>query len=182
MAINSRTKGAKAERVAAKVIEKWTGKKFAKTPASGGLGWKKANVAGDIVCTTEGVFFPFCVEIKSYSKIDFSHLLTPGIKNIEILDFWAQCSRDAEKAGKIPLLMMRYNGLPKEFFYVVTTQGFAKEIHPILALGHPGMVSLRYHNYKTNVALMIMRSDEFFRSDYKPIKKIAKTIIRGRKK
>lgn len=113
--MNSRRKGAKNEREVAKALKDWTGKEFAKTPASGGLQWKTANSKGDVVCTTEGHYFPFCVEAKFHVKIDFSHLLTPGIKNVEILDFWKQCVRDAKKCKKVPMLLMRYNLLPKGF-------------------------------------------------------------------
>jgi hypothetical protein len=124
MAINSRKKGAKNEREIAKTLELWSGKKFAKTPASGGLNWKTSNVAGDVVCTDEKVYFPFCIEGKSYLKIDFSHLLVPNIKRIDILDFWTQCKRDADKCEKIPLLMVRYNGIPKYFWFTAVEYDF----------------------------------------------------------
>lgn len=175
---NSRRKGAKAERVASKVISKWTGKGFSKTPASGGLNWKKSFVAGDVVCTTEGHFCPFCFEVKSYSKIDFSHLINPKIKDPEILDFWAQAKRDAEKVNKIPMLMMRYNGLPKEFYFVVLdmvaftiiTTSFPLEI---------GVTSLKY-NSNQKQSLIIIPSTDFFTLPYKGVRLIAKKLIRKR--
>lgn len=173
MGINSRSKGAKNEREIAKVLEIWTKKKFAKTPASGGLQWQSSISKGDVVCTTEGHFFPFCIEGKFYNKIDFSHLLTPNIKNVDIKVFWAQCLRDAKKCRKIPMLLMRYNGLPKHFYFLVVTQDFAKLIHS------PEInCSLRYHGYKSNTALMIMRSTEVFKLNYKNfVKPIAKQHI-----
>lgn len=176
MAINGRNKGSKAERIAAKVIEKWTNKKFSKTPASGGLGWKKSNVAGDIVCTTEGHFFPFTIEVKFYKKIDFSHLITPGIKNIDILEYWEQAKRDATRVNKIPMLLMRYNGLPKEFFYVVLETQFLDKLPEIEIMLHTKN-AMAYFSKEKNLSLTILRSDEFFKTNYKPIKKIAKTII-----
>lgn len=182
--INSRSKGARGERNVAKLLETWTNRKFAKTPASGGLQWKTSNSKGDVVCTTEGHYFPFCIEVKSYSKIDFSHLLTPNIKNIEILDFWDQCQRDAKKCCKVPMLLMRYNGLPKEFYFLVTTQEFAKLMHPELAMSNIGLHSLRYSDYSKPLHLMIMRSSEVFKTQYKTIKQIAKehiTQIYGKK-
>ena len=117
--MNSRNKGNRGERDIAKLLSDWTGKKFSRTPSSGGLQWKKDNVKGDITSTEEGFYFPFCVEVKFHKKIDFSHLITPGIKNIDILDFWKQCYRDASLCNKIPLLFMRYNGLPKDFWFTV---------------------------------------------------------------
>lgn len=173
--INSRSKGAKNERHIAELFTKWTGRKFAKTPASGGLQWKSSFSKGDIVCTKEGHYFPFCIEGKSYNKIDFSHLLTPGIKNIDILTFWAQCERDAKSCNKVPMLLMRYNGLPKFFYFLIITQDFAKLIHNFLP---KDMVSLRYHDYSTNKPLMILRSTDFFKTDYKDIKPIAKTHVK----
>lgn len=183
--INSRSKGARNERLIADLFTKWTQRKFAKTPASGGLNWKSAFSKGDIVCTKEGHYFPFCIEAKSYEKIDFSHLLTPGIKNIDILTFWAQCERDAKACNKIPILMMRYNGLPKGFYFLVITQQFAKEIHLKLSFATGGKLkSLRYHDYETNNPLMILRSTDFFQLDYKETKILAKQYIKtnGEKK
>ena len=41
--INSRSKGNRAELIAAKVMEVWAGKKFARVPSSGGLQWKTSR-------------------------------------------------------------------------------------------------------------------------------------------
>lgn len=174
MAVNGRNKGAKAERVASKLISKWTGKGFSKTPASGGLGWKKANVAGDIVCTTEGHYCPFCFEVKSYKKIDFSELLNPKIKNIDITKYWQQCLRDSEKVNKIPMLMMRQNGLSKDFYFVAISLKFYIHIKDLLP---KGITILKYiANSKSN-KLVIFRSNELFNSNYLQIKKSAKKFI-----
>lgn len=185
MSINSRRKGANNERDIAKLFEQWTNKKFAKTPASGGLQWKSANSKGDIVCTTEGHYFPFCIEAKNHKEINFSHLLIPMRVTkkspnpiCKIMEFWKQCTRDAKKARKIPMLLMRYNGMPSDFHFLVTTQTFAKLMHPELALNNTGLISLRYSDYKKDTHLMIMRSTEVFRTHYRTIKKIAKTHIK----
>jgi Holliday junction resolvase len=187
MPINSRSKGAKNERNIAKILQTWTGKKFSKTPASGGLQWQSANSKGDVVCTTEGHFFPFCIEAKSYNKIDFSHLLTPNIKNVDILDFWKQCSRDAKKCNKVPMLLMRYNRLPKGFFFLVVTQEFYREISK--RVGRVEKSLLYLHETETEIihCLRIMPSMDFFDLDYKEVKVIAKQYIKdhygnGRKK
>lgn len=175
MPINSRRKGRRGESRACMVLTEWTGRKFANTPASGGLNWKKANVSGDVVCTKEGHYFPFCVEVKNTKKIDFSHLLVPGILNIDIIDWWHQCARDAKKVKKVPLLMIRYNGLPKDFFFVIVTQEFAKLIHSELP---EGFKSIRYHDYNTDLALMVFNSRQFFYMNYSDIK----FILKGMKK
>lgn len=115
--INSRTKGNKGERVAAKVLETWTGKTFTRVPSSGGLGWHTSNSTGDIICSTEGHFFPFSVEVKLREKINFDHTLY--LDKAEILKFWEQSVRDAQRVQKCPIVMMRYNGLPKDFFFIL---------------------------------------------------------------
>lgn len=169
MAINSRKKGAKNERKIADLFTKWTGRKFAKTPASGGLQWKSSFSKGDIVCTKEGHYFPFCLECKAYVKIDFSHLLNPQILNVDILDFWTQCKRDADACNKVPLLFMRYNGLPKDFYFVVMSLSFANSI---VKLGYIFKTSMGYKG--RGVMLMIVTSTDFFKMDYKLVKDNAK--------
>lgn len=176
--INSRAKGNRGERVAAEVFQKWTGKTFSKVPRSGGLHWKTANSIGDIICTTEGHYFPFAIEVKNHKEIDFAQLLIPDLKGVKILEFWEQCSRDAERGKKIPLLLMRYDRLPKEFFFVVMTQEMAKLFHTELALTNSDLKSLRFHDYKTDQPLMILQSTQFFKTDYKTIKAIAKTHLK----
>ena len=122
--MNSRRKGATNERNIAKALELWTKKKFAKTPASGGLQWKSSMSRGDVVCTTEGHYFPFCIEGKFYKEINFNHLFTPGLLNVDILDWWKQCRKDAEKCNKVPWLWMRYNGLPRDFWFMILPAEF----------------------------------------------------------
>lgn len=172
MAINSRSKGAKNERKIAALFSTWTKRKFAKTPASGGLNWKSSFSKGDIVCTVEGHYFPFCIEAKFYDKIDFSHLLTPGIKNCDILKFWEQCSRDAKICKKVPLLFMRYNGLPADFYFVVMDVLF----YAYMQEHFKPEVTLVFEREK--FGLVIIRSNDFFNTKYKKIKLDAKTYIK----
>jgi Holliday junction resolvase len=172
--INSRTKGSKNERELAKLFKDWTGRDFARTPSSGGLQWKSANSKGDIVCTSEGHYFPFCIEAKSYREINFEHLLySPQPK---ILEFWAQATRDAGKCNKIPLLFMRYNGMPKNLHFVVITQDTYKmfKVKP--------EKSLLFWSQETGY-LQIIPSTDFFRSKYKLVKiKAKKYLGYGKKK
>lgn len=126
---NSRNKGSRFERTIAKAWETWTGYKFSRTPGSGG--WAKAKDAmGDLVCTDEkhSRRFPFSIECKNYQEIKFEHILL-GLKSCKIISFWEQATKDAKRAGKIPILIMRYNSMPKgEAFFIVE----AREIDSFL--------------------------------------------------
>lgn len=180
MSINSRSKGNRAERVAATVITEWTGRKFAKTPSSGGLQWKKSYVKGDITCTVEGHFCPFVFEVKSHREIDFSQILNPGIKDgrIKVWEFWNQVSRDSKTVGKIPMLMMRYDKLPKNFFFVAIKATHYHKFREGLMLDSMSSIKVAVHvNSKDYENIVILRSTEFFSLSYKAIKKIAKKII-----
>lgn len=123
--MNQKKKGNKAERYAAAIWNTWAKLakkkwKYGRVPQSGGLHWNKtAGTTGDITSTTEGHVLQFCIEVKSHADIDFSHLLRDDLKNVKLLEFWKQCTDDAARAKKIPLLMCRYNGLPKGKFFVV---------------------------------------------------------------
>jgi hypothetical protein len=173
MASKGKEKGNRGQRLARDLMEKWTGKKFASTASEGGIGWNKDPHKGDLCCKTEGHYFPFSVECKFYEKIDFSHLLVPGIKNVAILDFWAQCIDDAKRQKKIPMLMIRYNGLPKDFFFVILHKDFyhALDIWAKLTT----RISLEFWDRDKKEKIIILSSREFFSTNYKSVKKIAKT-------
>lgn len=121
MSINSKKKGNKFERIVAKFWSTWTGYEFNRTPQSGGLHWKNSeNVVSDIVCTDplHSRRFLFSIEAKCHKDINFEHLLL-NVKS-KIREFWKQASEDSKRVNKIPILMMRYNGMPKdESFFVV---------------------------------------------------------------
>jgi Holliday junction resolvase len=172
MAINSRNKGCKAERTVAKLMEKWTSKQFARTPSSGGLNWKSANSKGDIVCTTEGHYFPFCIEVKHHAEINFSELYMPKKKKVKVLEFWEQCKRDALKANKIPLLFMRYNGLPNDFFFIGLYPAHKKSLGIILENG----------STFDNLDLVIGISSDLFLNEYKLLKTAAKKLLNETKR
>lgn len=131
MAINSRSKGKRGEKQAIKFLEAWTGHEFASTPASGGLRWGKSeNIAGDIVCVSKNYLFPLGIEVKFNKDINFEHLLyhSSKLKKSRIQEFWEQASSDAERAEKIPMLMMRYNGMPANFFFIVIGKSLVKHL------------------------------------------------------
>jgi Holliday junction resolvase len=177
MAINSRTKGNKNERDLAKLFEKWSNHKFSRTPSSGGLQWKASNSKGDIVCTDEGYYFPFCIEAKNYKDINFEHLLY--LPKPKILEFWEQAKRDADKAKKIPILTMRYNGMPKDLHFVVVEAKFAMLLFETEIID-PSLY-LKFMSKKHKLA--IFNSKDFFSMPYKSVAKLAKKEIGyGKKK
>lgn len=110
--INSKKKGNANEREVGKFLKLWTGLEFNRVPQSGGLRWKSAEgITGDLVC--EDKSFPFCVETKHYKKLTFSKVLR---SNSSIYTIWQQAKRDAYRAGKKPMLILRHNGMPKGEF------------------------------------------------------------------
>jgi hypothetical protein len=127
--MNARKKGQRGEKMAIAFLKKWTKMDFARTPSSGGLRWKKAdNISGDIVCIERNYIFPLSIEVKFVRDINFEHLLyhRPDRKSGRLVsrieEFWMQATADGERAEKIPMLMMRYNGMPKDFFFVVLSK------------------------------------------------------------
>lgn len=166
MAINSRSKGNSAERKVAKLMEVWTGKKFARVPSSGGLQWKAAHAKGDITCASEGHYFPFCMEVKSYGELNFEHLLY--LEKADILKFWAQCTRDAKICNKTPLLFMRYNGLPKDFWFIAIPLKIYNQFFSKL-LKRPQTLRSEYHKF------ILLTSKDFFKIPYKEIRKPIKS-------
>ena len=163
--INSRTKGSKNERNLTKLFAEWTGKEFARTPSSGGLNWKNSQTVGDIVCTTEGHLFPFAIEAKSHREINFEHLLY--LDEPKILEFWEQAVGDSKKGKieKIPLLFMRYNGLPRNFHFVGMSWEVYEEISMLFPANHR---NIRF--FSADVKIVIIRSTTLFKSSYKSIK------------
>lgn len=161
--INSRKKGARGEKHALEVLQKWTGKKFGRVPSSGGLSWKNEISSGDVICINDEHYFPFTVEVKNYRDINFAHLFTTP--NADILKFWTQAQRDAQRVNKVPLLMMRYDGLKKGFFFVVIPRNIYNQfIRPYMDEDDIRLVS-------ENFQFAILTSDAFFSVPYKEIRK-----------
>ncbi len=103
--INGRGKGCGYERKIAKLISEWTGFNMQRTPMSGG--WAKT---GDITPKdpSDMVKFIFNMELKKHKGWDFNQLIkTRGKGTIDT--WWKQCTDDATKSGKIPLLIMSKN-------------------------------------------------------------------------
>lgn len=125
--VNSKNKGNRFERVICKWFQEWTGYEFSRVPASGGLRWKKTdNITSDITCTDpkHSRKFPFSVECKSYQDIKFEHILL-GNKSCKIMDFWHQACSDAKRGNKIPILIMKYNNMPKGEAFLMANKWLA---------------------------------------------------------
>lgn len=122
MKVNSKNKGSRFERAICKWFSEWTGYEFSRVPASGGLRWKKTdNITSDITCTDpkHSRKFPFSIECKNYQDIKFEHTLL-GNKGCKIRSFWDQAVNDANRGNKVPILVMKYNNMPKgEAFMMV---------------------------------------------------------------
>ena len=141
--INSKNKGSRFERTICKWFQDWTGYEFNRVPASGGLRWKKTdNITSDITCTDpkHSKRFKLSVECKSYNDLKFEHILL-GNKGCKILSFWEQASNDAIRGNKIPVLIMKYNNMPKgEAFMMVDDRLISLINHQESNLKKPTMV------------------------------------------
>jgi hypothetical protein len=114
--INSRSKGARAERKLAKLFAVWWGADFARTPLSGGFSTKQFredwNAAGDLV--TPDPSFPFCVESKHVEGWHIEQLLTAP--RSDIYRWWFQTTQETPE-GHLPLLVFTRNRQP--YFFIM---------------------------------------------------------------
>lgn len=114
--INSKLKGNKNELECAKMLEEWTGVRFARVPSSGGLRWANtANACGDLICEDQDFDFPFAVETKHLKSLTITATLR---KNSQILSIYQQAIRDAIRASKCPMMCLRSNGMKKRSFII----------------------------------------------------------------
>ena len=169
MPINSRKKGSKNERDGAKLFKQWTGFEFARVPSSGGLRWKRTtDTTGDILCSDKHHYlvFPFSIEMKVRKECDIQKIILTN-KNNDYLDFWKQANDDAVRGDKIPLLLVRYNRMASNEYYLSITTTIFKKIKHLLNLDN--------HYFKVQVGkgkfIVIMNSKDFFSSDYSMVLK-----------
>jgi len=169
--INSRKKGKRGERIAKEALEKWTGFKFSSVPQSGGLQWDNEFAIGDIICTDALHRFDFAVEVKNYKEINFEHLLMPQVDSVILTKFWPQTQAASTKGKKLPLLMMRYDGVrPAGFFFCVMAWPDFKKLKPYLNTKEP--------YFKFN-KIVLMSSEVLFSADYIKIKSKTEKIIKS---
>jgi hypothetical protein len=110
------------------------------------------------------------IECKSYKDIKFEHVIL-GNKGSEVNKFWEQASRDAKRSGKVPILCMRYNAMPREeFFFVISASmapAFWKIIHlPYITLSIPG-----------EVLMVFLASNVIKNVSYQEVHKLAKELL-----
>lgn len=173
--MNSKKKGNRNERKTAKLFETWTGYPFERVPSSGGLRWaKKSDTVGDIICTDEhhSRYFTFSIECKSHAEIDFSELLLPN-KGVKVLEFWEQAAEDAKRANRIPILLMRYNMMPSNYYFVAMEGNYAQFLLQALQFNPK-----RLEFVKDNTWLWLFPSPELFSTDYKLVHKFNKGYIK----
>jgi len=105
--VQGRKKGSTFERAIAKDVSDWTGVEFKRTPMSGG--WAKT---GDITPKKpkEMVNFPFNIECKNQQTFSTAALMESALdgelKNKAFQSWWKQCTDDAKKSKRVPLLVM----------------------------------------------------------------------------
>lgn len=181
MKTNSKNKGSRFERTIAKWFEEWTGYKFSRTPGSGG--WAKAKDAfGDLVCTDEkhGRRFPFSIECKNYKDIKFEHLLL-GNKACKIKSFWDQAVHDANRCNKIPMLIMKYNGMAKNEGFLIVNGSIANLLAAQLGDGENSNTGRFMYIGNKNLDIdvyVFMLSDIKSKVDYSILYKEAKKLIK----
>lgn len=176
MAINSKKKGSKNEREVAHLFKQWTGFEFARVPQSGGLSWHTNNSTGDIICTNEkhAPRFKFTVECKFHEEINFAHLMdgTMSKKTNKVLHFWEQAKKEGETVNKIPLLFMRKNGMKKNMHFVAMPLNF----HNVTDLWYPTTYGIIIYK-SDNINMAIINSEDFFKVEYKLIRKLARKYV-----
>lgn len=176
--INSRSKGNRFERNTAKWLSEWTGYEFGRVPGSGSLRWKKTdNITGDITCTDDkhARRFPFSVECKNHKDIRFEHVLLQT-KSCKIHEFWSQATNDASRANKIPLLIMRYNSMPKSEFFLMVPEPIGKEIMK----QKPTKPHVKL--YMISQTVYIFMASDIKNMEYTPIYKVARLLTKTLKK
>ena len=129
--VNGKRKGNNNERVAAKLLGEWTGAQFSKTPASGGMHLRNAMFCGDLVCVTEGFFFPFVVETKHLKRVTVQGALRD---NSMLYKIFRQAKRDADRVGKRPLCLIRGNGMDAGEYYLILESELSEPLNEYGAL------------------------------------------------
>lgn len=166
---NSKRKGNKFELKVSKWFTEFSGYKFQRVPYSG-ANHQNRDLASDIMCSDERHAHrcKISIECKSYQDIRFEHILL-GNKRCKITQFWKQASSDAQRAKKIPILVMRYNSMPStEFFFIVDE----RLIKPLTkkSLSHTMVIT----SPDTPTLYVFMASEVLKNVSYKDIHKEAK--------
>jgi hypothetical protein len=89
------------------------------------------------------------------------------------MEFWEQCETDAKEAKlkKIPLLFMRYNGMPSDLHFVMMKEDVWKKVWVSLDM-LPIVRRIKYttvNKDKEVVTYVIIRSTTLFKAPYKEL-------------
>lgn len=175
--MNSKSKGSRFERAVSKWLTDWSGYKFERNRAGSGAWHTNKDSVSDITCTDERHAHrcKLSFECKSYRDIKFEHVLL-GTKGSEIEKFWAQASRDAERAHRIPILIMRYNSMPRSEFFLAVDSSMAE------AFLTDSMMNQRYMAINTEeLSLYIFMASSIKRLiTYKNIHRKAKELLNSK--
>lgn len=178
MAINSKKKGSKFERQVAKWFTDWSGFKFERNRAGSGAWHTNQDSVSDITCTDpkHAHRCRISIECKSYKEIKFESILL-GNKTSDIPKFWEQATKDAKRAGRIPILCMRYNSMPKNEFFFVVGNNLAKAIFAQINIYKYPYMSV---NLNSGDDLYIFMASAIKKEiSYKDIHKQAKTSLKN---
>lgn len=177
MAINSKKKGSRFERVISKWFSDWSGFKFERNRAGSGAWHSNKDAGADITCTDEKHAHrcKVSIECKSYKDIRFEHILLDN-KKCDILKFWVQAWTDANRTKKIPMLCMRYNSMPRNEFFIVVDGKLAEVFLSNSSDMH--VMDIKSPLLKNN-RIYVFRATEVFKNvSYRAIHKQAKDICR----
>lgn len=174
--MNSKRKGNRFERAVSKWLTEWTKYKFQRVPMSGANHFNR-ELASDIMCSDPKHQFKckISVECKSYKDIKFEHILL-GNKSCDIVKFWAQAKRDANRAHKVPILCMRYNAMPKNDFFFVISAEYAVAFSSII---NEPYLSITMGNDDGDVLLVFMASKVINKVSYKELHTLIKSTLKN---
>jgi Holliday junction resolvase len=173
--INSRDKGMRGEKQAIEWWQDWTGMDYKRSPASGGLrGHVVDYTVGDIICVKKNYIFPLTIEVKNYKDINFEKLLYNV--DSEVVKFWEQALDDAVRGEKMPMLLMRFNGLAKGLFFVVMAYLDYKILKNYITVPYPKAVVFTAHKHK----LFLTTTMALKTTDWKKFEKAARVIQKKR--
>jgi hypothetical protein len=171
--INSKVKGNRNELKTAQLLMEWTGHEFARVPRSGGLRWRnRMDICGDVINVDPDFEFIFSVETKHVKHLGI-RIGVPHLRdNSVVFKYWNQCKRDAEASGKIPMLIIRQNGMPESVYYVFLEMSFFLKMKIDCPVSVHSMVQ---KIGSTNPSIVGYWSSMFFkRIDYPTLKSILK--------
>lgn len=163
----SRNKGAGFERKIAKQLSEWTGTTFTRTPSSGG--WNKA---GDVTPKDpkEMVRFPFNMEMKNNESWNLPMLFKAekrGTLSGCFKSWWEQCSGDAKKSNRIPVVVFTRNNDPE--FCLMSAGTFLK-----LGLHNQVKICIKVGGYR------IFLWDEVLKKPYIEVLKTLKSVRKAK--